>query len=583
MKEIKWLLKPYVKYGKVYLIISILFATIILPLDSVIQVYFPQFILNQLSSHTDFFHIVITAIVFECAFLSITLLDDLFNNAYKDVVATKIRTKMNREIYEHCCKTKYDYIDNPDYYDKFSWAIREYANKSTEAVSFIVSSLTLVITIASLVTIIASSIWWVIITIVVSFALKAVVVARVNELDVQKDEESVPIDRKIDYFHRIFYQNTYAAELRTTRLKNIILAHYEEEAVNKIHLIKKYIVKTLYLLIINDFLVRIADALIVIGIAGAIYNGRITEVGAYMSLLLAANKLNDLFYQIFDVFRNANKLGKYGSKIREYFEFQTEKNGGICVSSGEPFDVEFKNVSFSYPNSSFALKNISFRIVPGEKVAIVGENGAGKSTIGKLMLKLFDAQSGEIRINGANINDYDIYSLRNAIGVAFQNTNIYAFSMDENLKLYNNSTDEMIQKAKKALGLDLIMEKSGAQMDTTLTREFDDNGVVLSGGEAQKVAIARTITKKFSLLILDEPTSALDPIAEYNLNQLLFDLSKETTTIMIAHRLSSVRNVDKILVMNNGELQECGTHDELMNARGLYFEMFSKQAENYQM
>lgn len=145
MKEIRWLLKPYVKYGKLYLIISILFAVIILPLDSVIQVYFPQAVLNLLSSHKDFLVIVFTAIGFESVLLLITLLDDLFNNAYKEAVSVRIRANINREIYEQCCKTRYDYVDNPDYFDKFSWAIKEYANKSTEAVGFIVSGLTLII------------------------------------------------------------------------------------------------------------------------------------------------------------------------------------------------------------------------------------------------------------------------------------------------------------------------------------------------------------------------------------------------------------------------------------------------------
>lgn len=153
MKEIRWLLNPYVKYGKLYLIISILFAAIILPLDSVLQVYFPQAVLNLLSSHKNFLVIVLTAIGFESVFLLITLLDDLFNNAYKEAVSVRIRANINREIYEQCCKTRYDYVDTPDYYDKFSWAIKEYANKSTETVGFIVSSLTLIITIASLINI----------------------------------------------------------------------------------------------------------------------------------------------------------------------------------------------------------------------------------------------------------------------------------------------------------------------------------------------------------------------------------------------------------------------------------------------
>lgn len=323
--------------------------------------------------------------------------------------------------------------------------------------------------------------------------------------------------------------------------------------------------------------------MIVIGIAGAVYNGKVAELGAYMTLLLAANKLNDLFYQFSDIFRTANKLGKYGAEIQEFFGYQTENTDGIGIVKGEPFEVEFKNVSFSYANSAFGLRDLSFKIAPGERVAIVGENGAGKSTMVKLLLKLYDVQSGEILINGVNINDYDLFELRNAVGVAFQNTNIYAFSMDENIGLYEDSTETDIAEAKKTLGLDSIVKKNDATNDSTLTREFDDNGIKLSGGEAQKIAIARTTTKKFSLLMLDEPSSALDPIAEYNLNRSLLKLSKGTTTIMIAHRLSSVRNMDKILVISGGRLVESGTHDELMKAQGLYAEMFLKQAENYQI
>ena len=155
--------------------------------------------------------------------------------------------------------------------------------------------------------------------------------------------------------------------------------------------------------------------------------------------------------------------------------------------------------------------------------------------------------------------------------------------MDENIGIYSNSTEEAIENAKESFGLNSIIEKNGGAINPTLTREFDDDGIVLSGGEAQKVALARTSTKKFSMLMLDEPSSALDPIAEYNLNHSLLNQSKETTTIMIAHRLSTVRTMDKILVINNGKLCESGSHNELMNMKGLYAEMFLKQAENYQI
>ena len=210
----------------------------------------------------------------------------------------------------------------------------------------------------------------------------------------------------------------------------------------------------------------------------------------------------------------------------------------------------------------------------------MGENGAGKSTLVKLLLGLYDPTSGEILINGIPLRSYDITELRNTIGVAFQNTNIYALSLAENLRLYGEA-ENLSADAEKKFGIDAILRKNNASDDSIMTREFDENGIMVSGGEAQKIAIARLTMRKFGLLILDEPSSALDPIAEYELNRLLTQSTGDTTTVMVAHRLSSVRNMDKILVMSGGSLKEEGTHDELMALGGIYYDMFTKQAENY--
>ena len=580
MRNFFWLLKPYAKYGKVYIAVSLIFSCIVLPVDSLIQIYFPQAVLRLLSDGEPFFRIVLTAVGFEAVLLVITLFDDLYGNVISQSVESRITPKINRSIYEKSAKTRYSYTDDPDYYNNFSLAVRDYAGKSAEAARFLFSFLTTLITVFSMAAVLMSGSAWVIIIIAVSFLLKSFVVSRVNKNDVDKDAEMMPVNRKLDYCHRIFYVNTYAAELRTTKLKEAVLKNYDEAAQGRLSVIKKYIKKTFYLFVINDLLVRLAELLIVLGIANSIYSGRIAEAGAYITMIMASEKLNDIFYSLFDLFRTFNRLSVYGGKIRDFFGYENEVCGGERVDTDKPYEVAFRDVSFHYPNSDFCLKKLDFKINPGEKIAIVGENGAGKSTLVKLLLGLYDPTSGEILINGIPLRSYDITELRNTIGVAFQNTNIYALSLAENLRLYGEA-ENLSADAEKKFGIDAILRKNNASDDSIMTREFDENGIMVSGGEAQKIAIARLTMRKFGLLILDEPSSALDPIAEYELNRLLTQSTGDTTTVMVAHRLSSVRNMDKILVMSGGSLKEEGTHDELMALGGIYYGMFTKQAENY--
>jgi len=233
-------------------------------------------------------------------------------------------------------------------------------------------------------------------------------------------------------------------------------------------------------------------------------------------------------------------------------------------------------VSFAYPESSFCLKRLNLKIEPGEKIGIVGENGAGKSTMAKLLLRLYDIDSGQILYNGKPIGEWDVHELHKRVGIAFQDANLYALTLRENLQYYNpEATDEQRLIALKTVGLDRLDD-----LEKTVSREFVEDGIMLSSGETQKLALARLLMDDFGLIILDEPSSALDPLAEYKMTKLMFELSN-TTTVMIAHRLSTIRDADRIYLISDGEVAECGTHEELMSREGKYAEMFQKQAEKY--
>jgi len=197
-------------------------------------------------------------------------------------------------------------------------------------------------------------------------------------------------------------------------------------------------------------------------------------------------------------------------------------------------------------------------------------------------MRLYDPDSGAILINGKDIREYALRDLRDHIGLAPQLPNIYALTFRDNITLYNESvSDTELQKICDLLGLDKVLEKTNSTLDSYITKEFFENGIVMSTGETQKLALARLYTTRFGLLVLDEASSALDPIAEYELNQMLFARAANTTTIMIAHRLSNVRDADCIYLMQNGEVVESGTHEELMQKQGIYCDMFNKQSENY--
>lgn len=251
--------------------------------------------------------------------------------------------------------------------------------------------------------------------------------------------------------------------------------------------------------------------------------------------------------------------------------------------------IEFQNVSFRYPGQETdALQKINYTFQRGVRHALVGINGSGKSTLIKLLLRFYDPTEGVILLNGVDIREYDIKKYRQSVGAAFQDFALFSASVLENVLLKEVTSEEERRNAIQALKDSGAWEKISSlpeQENTSLTKEFDNSGVELSGGERQKLAIARAFAKRNAVVILDEPSSALDPIAEYQMFETITDLCKEEEklSIIVSHRLSSAAICEQILVLENGVLKETGTHEALLKANGTYAYMFRKQAENYQV
>jgi ATP-binding cassette subfamily B protein len=246
--------------------------------------------------------------------------------------------------------------------------------------------------------------------------------------------------------------------------------------------------------------------------------------------------------------------------------------------------IEFRNVSFTYPGKSeAALRDVSFMVRLDETVALVGQNGAGKTTIVKLLTRLYDPDRGQILLNGRDIREYDLDSLRHTVGVIFQDYATYFFSARENIgvgRLAEIENREMVESAAARSGADIAINKLPSGYETTLGRWFDE-GYQLSGGEWQKVALARAFMRDAEILILDEPTASLDARAEYEIFARMKELTEGKMAVFISHRFSTVRLADRILVLEDGRIKEDGTHEQLLALGGTYAELFNLQAASY--
>ena len=276
----------------------------------------------------------------------------------------------------------------------------------------------------------------------------------------------------------------------------------------------------------------------------------------------------------------------YMNNLQDFLEMDEETvERGHCPVNGTLGDISVEHVSFTYTGAKEpVIRDLSLHIRKGERIALVGENGAGKTTLVKLLMGLYPVTEGAICIDGVNIRTYDPKEYHKHFGAVFQDLQIFALPLSHNVLMREPASREEREQVVDALqkaqfGDKLAQLKDG--IDSMVTKEFDDSGFICSGGQAQKIAIARVFAKQPDIVILDEPSSALDPIAEYNMYNNMLEAADGKTVFFISHRLSSARIADRIFFLEHGQIVESGTHDTLMAMDGRYAELFRLQAQNY--
>lgn len=313
--------------------------------------------------------------------------------------------------------------------------------------------------------------------------------------------------------------------------------------------------------------------------------GKIT-IGEFTLCATSASRLYQSLLQIGGGIQQINEKCHYAYEYLVFRDYPDAFEKGDCKVEDKPHVIEFKNVSFKYPRAEeYVLKNINIKIDTKEHLSVVGLNGAGKTTFIKLLCRLYDVTEGEILIDGRNIKDYSEEEYHKMFAVVFQDFNLFAFSLRENIAMGNTNVeadDKKIEEVLKLSGLYEDAKKLEQGMETMLFKSFDEKGTELSGGQQQKTAISRALYKNAPIVILDEPTAALDPIAEYEIYKKFDTLVGNKSAIYISHRLSSCKFCDRIAVFADKTIKEYGTHEELVKLKdGIYAEMFRTQAQYY--
>lgn len=580
-----FILKYYFKFAPFYFISNTLFCIFVAFVDTLSGAISVQYIFNGLQNNMSILSLL-KYIFFVGLFILARHSWGALCEYHQAISKIKVNAGLRKIIFEHARNMDIEYYEMSEFYDEFVWA----SSQADEQIFCVFNNWKIFIARLSEIMfvggfVLANDILLMLfasVILLIRFMVNIIISKRQYSIDL----EIKPLERKRDYITRVFYLAEYAKEIRLSEMHKLLYSRLKKtmKQMTKIHKEK-------------GFLKFILSAM------SSISNGAILEFGMYVYLCYKAIVMNSLQYgdvaaliysintfsykmkQFIDVFSEFVKSSLYIEKFMRFLKYKPiiEHQTGKYA----PKDIQtltFKNVSFKYDNSEdYILKNISFSICPGEKVAIVGYNGAGKSTLIKLIMRLYNANSGEIMLGNINIKDYDVNSYRDNFGCAFQDYNIFAGSIAENVvmrPIKHNDKDNILKSLKRS-GLYDKVHNLNCGINTILTREFDTNGINLSGGEEQKIALSRVFVKNCNYIILDEPSAALDPISEYNLNKEIITWAKDKTVIFVSHRLSTTYMADKIYVFEKGEIVETGTHDELMKLNGKYADMFNKQASSY--
>lgn len=552
----------------------------------IIGVLFTKYLFDAIESGIEFRNVLFWILLvagYNAAF-------EFFNKWRLEVYIPRVKLILHEgiqnELYKKARELDQGCYDDPEFYSDFIWAIREADDRVVQVMENFSIFINRIISSAVILGLLVSMDWVVAIVLLFSVSLGFVIKNKLNKIRYEKNLEMNPINRKLSYIGRVFYLQDYAKELRQGGIAEHLRNDYRTTTDTKIACIKKYMGRIFGFSLISTMLTGVLPSA---GVTSYLIVRYIVDptlsLGSFSASITASFKL---YWTIDDIGNYLNKFHEhslYIEKVKKFIEYEP-KIKGEETEVPEFESLTISNLNFVYPftkDDKKTLQDLNLEIRKGEKVAFVGYNGAGKTTLIKLLMRLYDTTSGEILYNGRNITEFAPDKYREHIGAVFQDYKVFAATVAENVMggEYTDADEEAVMAALRAASFDEKLKQLPNGIHSQLTTEFSKDGVGLSGGEAQKIAIARVFARPFELIIMDEPSSALDPIAEYELNQSILKNAEGRTVIFISHRLSTTRMADKIYMFDGGRIVESGSHDELMFLNGKYAEMYRVQAKKY--
>ena len=541
-----------------------------------------RFVLNEITAASNWQHILFYVIVGSAAWFVLTLFKNGFTLMFeKELKMTLYQLKQS--LGQGIMKIPYEQLEDPKMRNLLELA--KDTNQFNEMMDHISRILTHFMMITGLITIILLADFRIMAIATVVIALRLFMNKKIRNIWGTYRPLYGPIMNKSFYFFSLKRDIEYGKEVRLNQIENLISKKHQESTNDYLNVSRKHNISLRNHNMIVDVALIIQE-IAVYGILGfqVIYHN--LSIGDFSLLLATINQFSGSMIQIATSFSDLQVKGLLLEEFRycmELVENVDDENSFQNELSGRDYKIEFKNVFFKYPNNEHnTLENISFTLNPQETISIVGENGAGKTTLVKLMCRLYRPTSGEILINGIPIFDISEQDYAQFLGVVFQDFQMLGFSIQDNIVLEENHDQARLGDAIEKSDLKQMVGKLKHGAETYINKEFSEEGVGFSGGERQKIALARAIYKDAPIMILDEPTSALDPIAEYELYRQFSELVKGKSAIYISHRLTSTRFTDKIIVLSKGKIEEYGDHQTLMKMeQGIYRELFLEQAQYY--
>lgn len=557
----------------------------------ILNTVLPMFLIDELIGGRDVKKLIIFGACIVANNVIMTFITDSIQK-YRDVKDEWVQNVMVEKLGERIMNLEYSYLEDTYYLDLKERAVFAIQNQSAivAIITLFANTVQGVITLAGLMIILFTLGPVLVTAIAIGVVLMILIVKLASGTMVAMMKRIIPINRIFGYYLDVASEKPAQKDLRLYHMDKLVtekIRQSNETTCDEFDVAnRKMGLANGANGVITEFISAFTYGYVGIRTISDMFGAKIT-LGSLTMYVSSAITFSSTIIQFGE---NLIGLWQNSQFLVPYQEFMALKEETI-EDGGVPMDdtvetLEFRNVSFTYPKAEKpVLKNVSFVVKKGEKISIVGLNGAGKSTLVKLICRMYKADSGEILVNGRDIYDYDYLSYMNVISAVFQDYKLFNFTIEENISCRESGADEnRVNYLIDEVGMREKIDTLPEGIHSRFGKEYDEEGVELSGGQGQKIAIARALYKKASMVILDEPASALDPIAEAEIYEKFNSLVEDKTAIYISHRMSSSVFCDRILIIDGGTVSDFDTHENLMKKTdSLYYKLFTSQAENYKL